>query len=130
MLSTAAKNFPNPNHRKYGEQFAPALRALSQARGLNRIGGDALKELKSARKDEAHAEAEAERAATRLTTIEGAAAITGNRIMTVFAPATALLALVQRSLPAMPIPPRSFRRSVAAGGTEPMRRRRKPGMSG
>jgi len=68
-------------------QVALTRRTLARARGLNQVGGGAVKDVDSAANDAAQAEAEFSRTQARLKAIGGTAAISGTRALTVAAPA-------------------------------------------
>ena len=72
---------------KAASQVALTHRALDRARGLIKAGGGAVKDLESAVNDAAQADAEAGRTRSRLDTISGSAAASGQRTFTVVSPA-------------------------------------------
>ena len=73
---------------KARSQEGLARRALERARGLNQVGGGAVKDVEAATNDQQQAQAELGRAQARLKTIAGSAAISSNRTFTVSAPAS------------------------------------------
>ena len=73
-------------------------RALDRARGLNQVGGGPVKDVEAANNDEQQAQAELARAQSRLKTIAGSAAISGNRAFTVAAPAAGSITALSTAL--------------------------------